>query len=245
MPLILLCPYDETSTRKGASEGARVMIEALAPHIPGFEVIEVGNPETCSAIYCRQLREYAAQDPWVLALGGDQLITFPLLEVCKAAHPKLKLVTFDAYPDAPEHPLLTNESFAFYARYELGIETLVVGARAGLEEAADGVTVLSHDEIEGLGDEATAQRIMAFVGDDPFYLSVDLQVLDPLELPAVSRPALEGMSADRLQALLQATLQRRPVAVDVTELNPLRGGGFEDVLELVLEPVASWLQTLQ
>ena len=93
-----------------------------------------------------------------------------------------------------------------------------------------------------MGVDAALARIAAFVGDAPFYFSVDVDVLDPAEFSAVSDPVQGGISVDALTALARGVLAQAPVAADIVEYNSLRDpdGGALRRLDPLLKEYAQW-----
>jgi arginase family enzyme len=247
---VLLAGYDGTSRVPGVSLGAGPLHAALAAAAgvaagapPPWRVCAVAEESKSSAVWGRRLHAEAAARPVALALGGEHLVTFPLVEALAARHPGLRVVVLDAHHDAYAYPLLTHYSVFHHVRHELGVPVLVVGARYELEQA-DGVDVLGVEACRTLGADGVARRVRAHVGDAPLYLSVDLDVVDPGLLPAVSAPVAGGLDVAELTALTGALLALAPVGVDVMEYNPLRdgpaGAGLAALRPFFLE-LARWL----
>ncbi|MBK6694398.1 MAG: arginase family protein [Myxococcales bacterium] len=196
-----------------------------------------------SAMVCRKVRAAAEAGNCRLLLGGEHLVTFPVLEVMVKRHPGLKLVVLDAHHDAYPHPVLNHWSLFHFATRELEIPTLVVGARHELDRADSACQILSADDVRERGVDAALDRIGDFVGGAPFYFSVDVDVVDPRTLRAVSDPVPGGISGDELLALVRGVLGRQPVAMDVVEYNALRDHDASGlaVLRPMLVEVARWL----
>ncbi len=69
------------------------------------------------------------------------------------------------------------------------------------------------------------------------YVTIDMDVLDPSEAPAVGNPAPEGWNTSTLLDLLAETLDHRVVGVDVVEVAPHYDSGGTSLLAayIVLE----------
>lgn len=244
---IIVAAYDGTSRVPGASLGARALLDALTAAgltAAASRQRHLRDDSKSSALWCRRLLELARGEDVALTLGGEHLVTFPVLEALRERHAGLRLVVFDAHHDAYEHPLLTHWSVLRFAAVELQVPTLVVGVRHEVELCAPGVTLLPMAEVSALGPRGVAARIEAFTAGAPFYLSVDLDVLEPERFPAVSDRVAGGLSIEALQVLVRGALHLGPVAMDLVELNPLREREVSPGLPLLrplLEEVAAWV----
>lgn len=242
---ILLAEYDGTSRIPGTSLGASALWSALSayPQAPRWQMRRVREETKSSALWCRKLRSIAERSSIDLALGGEHLISFPLLEALTSRHPGLRLVVLDAHHDAYDYPLLTHYSLFHYTHAELGIPAMMLGVRHEIEKATTGVQIVSAEECRRMGLEALRRTIHDFVAGNPFYFSIDLDVLDPQEFAAVSDAVAGGLSVSEVVELARAVFACAPVAVDLVEYNPLRDPErrcLERIAPL-LEELACWL----
>jgi arginase family enzyme len=239
-----ICSFDGTSRTSGAGEGAEELWKEYFAGSTRVEPRRFRLESKNSAMFCRQLHDAATHLGFRLALGGEHLITFPLVEALAARQPDLKLVVLDAHHDAYDYPLLTHYSLFHFTVHDLGVPTMIVAARHELDQASAGVRVLSAHDLAAQGIHGALSSIASFIGDSPFYLSVDLDVLEPSVFPAVSAPVDGGLSVDELSTLIRGLLARDPVAVDITEYNPVsrrRAPGELGTLEPVFAEVHRWL----
>lgn len=243
-PRILLAGYDGTSRVAGASLGAEPLWHALQQlagrPLPACSLYEQSKS---SALWCRRIRAHARNSPVRLALGGEHLITFPLLEALCERHPGLRLVVLDAHHDAYDYPLLTHYTVLHYACHDLGVPTLILGARHELEQMRSACRVITAERL-GRNPAAVVDEIRAFVRGAPFYLSLDVDVLEPADFPAVSSPVEGGPSVPELASLCKALLELQPLAIDIVEYNPLKDSPDGECLRRLsplLVEVARWL----
>ena len=61
-----------------------------------------------------------------------------------------------------------------------------------------GFKVIHCDEFQSEGIDHVAKRIRDRVGDNPMYLSIDIDVLDPAHAPGTGTPEIAGMSYESL-----------------------------------------------
>jgi agmatinase len=240
---IVVCPFDSTSRGPGASAGAAVLARRLRAGrgADAWRFHHVACDSKSSAIYCRLIRAAARQHAPRFAIGGDHLITFPLVEELASRQP-LRLVVLDAHHDAYAHPLLSHWSLFHFTRAELDVPTLVVGARWELESST--VDVISADALATGGVAACAQKIREFVAGGAWYLSVDVDVVAPSELPAVSSPVAGGPTVAVVAELVREALALGPIAADIVEYNPLLDDGDLSglrALEPILQAFREWL----
>lgn len=184
-------------------------------------------------------------------VGGDHSVSYPLLRAFHDVE-DLHVVQLDAHLDFTDSRNATRHANS--SPFRRAVEALpnlthitVVGLRGVRADA------------EAFG--AARQRGHALVGADRVhaspasvlellptgknvYLSVDVDVLDPSELPGTSSPEPEGLTYGQVRDLVQATLERNTlVGMDVTELAPnLDPSGRSELLtaRLLAETLALW-----
>jgi arginase len=161
------------------------------------------------------------RDVYVLALGGDHAITYPILRAYGARYNQLNILHLDAHPDLYDEYEGNRLSHACpFARImeeklvsrlvQVGIRTMNPHQRAQAERF--GVEVIEMRQWD-------PRLKLEFRG--PLYLSIDLDVLDPAFAPGVSHHEPGGLSTRELLSLLQG-LQTPIVGADIVELNPGR-----------------------
>jgi agmatinase len=83
-----------------------------------------------------------------------------------------------------------------------------------------GVTILSAQDVHAMGPEAVAQRIRAVVGEQPAYLSFDIDALDPAFAPGTGTPEIGGLASWQAQAILRRLRGVAFAGMDVVEVAP-------------------------
>ena len=168
----------------------------------------------------------------LVALGGDHAITLPLLRALKVRRGPLALVHFDAHVDTwPEN---FGQAYAhgsvFYHAIGEGLvqprRMVQIGIRSPLPREvhdwtlAQGVSIISAQEVHEAGAAAVAQRIREIVGEAEVYLSFDIDVLDPAFAPGTGTPEVGGLASWQAQAILRRLEGLRFVGMDVVEVAP-------------------------
>ncbi|HLL30680.1 MAG TPA: agmatinase [Allosphingosinicella sp.] len=165
-----------------------------------------------------------------IALGGDHMVSFPLVAGLARVHGPLNILHFDAHPDLYDQfegdPLSHASPFARimeagHARrlVQVGIRTLNRHCREQAERFGVEIVEMRHFSAEEVP-----------IPDAPLYISIDLDGFDPAFAPGVSHHEPGGLSVRDLLSVLHRV--RSPiVGADVVELNPSRDvGGVTAVL---------------
>ena len=154
-------------------------------------------------------------------LGGDHMVTFPIVAGLAEAHGSVNILHFDAHPDLYEDfggdPLSHASPFARimergFARrlVQVGIRTLNAECRKQVETY--GVEVVEMRDF-------TAERVP--IPEQPLYVSIDLDALDPAFAPGVSHHEPGGLSVRDILSVLHR-VPSPIVGADVVEYNPTR-----------------------
>jgi agmatinase len=168
----------------------------------------------------------------LLALGGDHGITLPLLRALEARRAPPALVHFDAHVDTwPESfGQAYGHGSVFYHAINEGLvqprRMVQIGIRSPLDPdvhdwtVAQGVSIISAQEVHEAGPAAIAQRIREIVGEAEVYLSFDIDALDPAFAPGTGTPEIGGLASWQAQAILRRLAGLRFVGMDVVEVAP-------------------------
>ena len=164
----------------------------------------------------------AARDGAVpIGLGGDHMVSFPIVAGLASVHGPLEILHFDAHPDLYDDfegdPLSHASPFARimeagHARrlVQVGIRTLNRHCREQAKRF--GVEVV---EMRRFVPEAVP------IPGTPLYISIDLDALDPSVAPGVSHHEPGGLTARELLRVLHR-VEVPIVGADVVEYNPSR-----------------------
>jgi agmatinase len=169
----------------------------------------------------------------LVTMGGDHTIAFPLLRTTHRRHGPVALVHFDAHVDT--YDTYMNAGYTHGTPFRRAAEeglfipghSMHVGIRGSKygpedlsEDAQFGFTVLGTWEIESIGIDGYVTRIREQVGDNPLYLSIDIDVLDPAFAPATGTPEVGGFSSRELVGILRGLRGLQLVGADVVEVAP-------------------------
>jgi agmatinase len=156
-----------------------------------------------------------------LFLGGDHMVSFPIVRGLAASHGPLNILHFDAHPDLYDDFAGDPHSHASpFARIMEGghARRLVqVGIRTLNRHCREQVARFGVEVVEMDGFDARAVPIP----DGPLYISIDLDALDPAFAPGVSHHEPGGLSTRELLSVLHR-VAGPIVGADVVEYNPVR-----------------------
>ena len=170
----------------------------------------------------------------IISIGGDHTIAFPLL---KAINKKFKgpvaLVHFDAHLDTwdtyfgapfthgtPFRRAREENLFLDNASMHVGIRGPLYSKNDLKNDADFGFKIVHCDEFQSQGIDKIVKRIKDRVGDNPLYLSIDIDVLDPAFAPGTGTPEIAGMTSREMVNVLRGISGLNLISADVVEVSP-------------------------
>jgi agmatinase len=170
----------------------------------------------------------------IVTIGGDHTIALPLLRaVNKKCGQPVALVHFDAHLDTWDTyfgaPYTHGTPFR-RAREEglfLDDASMHVGIRGPLYSRDDlrededlGFKIIHCDDFQTQSINQIVKRIRDRVGENPLYLSIDIDVLDPAHAPGTGTPEIAGMTSREMLNILRGLSGMNLVSADVVEVAP-------------------------
>ncbi|HET7709563.1 MAG TPA: agmatinase family protein [Sphingomicrobium sp.] len=173
----------------------------------------------------------AARDGAIpIFLGGDHMVSFPIIAGLASVHGPLNILHFDAHPDLYDDfdgdPLSHASPFARVMEGGHARRLVQVGIRSANRHC--------RDQAERFGVETVAMADFAPdrvpLPEPPLYVSIDMDALDPAFAPGVSHHEPGGLSVRDILSVLHR-VPRPIVGADVVEYNPDRDlGGMTAVV---------------
>ena len=179
-------------------------------------------------------REVLARGQLPLLLGGEHSLSAPPISVTHEFYPDLTVVHIDAHGDLRDEYEGTPLSHACIERrvVEMGIPLTEIGVRSFSPEEAEflktrpDVAIVWDYQLAAGSARIPWERLSKHV-----YLTIDLDGIDPSEMPAVGTPEPGGLRWHQLLGLLRGIFARTSVvAMDVVELCPMQGQERADFL---------------
>ncbi|MCE3234646.1 MAG: agmatinase [Vampirovibrio sp.] len=231
-------PYDGTTsfrpgTRFGpeAIRGASWGLETYSPlqdadldGTPYFDAGELefplGNRDAILTMIRENARDVVQAGKRWLGLGGEHLVTFPVIEAYVEKYPDLAILHFDAHADLRDDYLGEKLSHATVLRRcvdLVGADSLVqLGIRSGPQEEfawmrKNGTLLETREDLP---------KALARLEGRPVFLTIDLDVLDPSIMSGTGTPEPGGMSFSTFVEWLMEFRHLNFVGADVVELSP-------------------------
>ena len=238
-------PFDQAVThRTGTRFGPRAIREAssLQPYDPPYgwptnpleemAIIDYGDlafdyakvsdfPDTLTA----HIRTILAAGAGTVTLGGDHFITFPILKAYAEKFGPLSLIHFDAHSDLwpDDNMARIDHGTMFYKAVKAGYvdpaRSVQIGIRTTTEDYL-GVHVITAREAHEMGVAAVVGRAKEVVGDNPAYVTFDIDALDPAFAPGTGTPVWGGLASWQVAAMLRDLAGINMVGGDVVEVSP-------------------------
>jgi len=239
LTVILGCPYDgSASFRPGARFGPSAIrraswgIETFSPYLQrdltrysindmGDLELPLGEKRISLGLIRKALGQILSKKKFPILLGGDHLITLPIIEEILPIYPNLHLVQIDAHTDLREDYLGETLSHSTVMRKvidRMGEGRLFqIGIRSGTEE--EFTLARRMKSIVSL-DSGSLSSMMKRLSNKPVYISLDLDVMDPSLLPGVGTPEPGGLTFQEIISLLKKLQALHVIGFDMVELTP-------------------------
>ncbi|SHI60995.1 agmatinase [Aureimonas altamirensis DSM 21988] len=186
-------------------------------------------PETAHEAIRAEASALMAKTGFLLTLGGDHSITWPLLQAHAERHGPLGLIHFDAHQDtwpiaiAADGSQRVDHGSFLIAAVEAGLvdpqRSIQVGIRTHAPESC-GIEIIHGDALDEMSAAEIAARITARAGSGPAYLTFDIDCLDVAFAPGTGTPVAGGPSSARMLSVLRRLGHLPIVGADVVEVSP-------------------------
>jgi agmatinase len=237
-------PFDAAVTnRPGARFGPQAIRRAAAIfdndpqypfHMDLFEQLKVvdygdclldsGNHQKTPATIEREAKKLLSSGAFLLSLGGDHFVTWPVLKAHAAIHGPLAMVQFDAHQDTWPDDGKRIDHGSFVARaVRAGVidpgRSIQIGIRTHAPEDF-GIKILYGYELEEMRASDIAYAIAERTGGRKTYVTFDIDCLDPAYAPGTGTPVAGGPSSAKILSVLRQMGQIDIVGADIVEVAP-------------------------
>ena len=168
-----------------------------------------------------------------MTAGGDHLISLPILRGLAQDGP-VGMIHFDAHTD------LFNEYFGgtkythgtpFRRAIEEGLldpkRVIQIGIRGTMYDGEDiefgranGVTILTIEDLMARGVDDVMAQARDVVGDQPTYCSYDIDFIDPAFAPGTGTPEIGGPNTFTAQQVVRQLRGLNLIGADLVEVSP-------------------------
>jgi len=209
---------------------SEVGIHTAAPIEPLAE-----GPQTMLPVIGEEISTLFHAGKFPVLVGGDHSVTIGALDALKNNWESLWILHIGGRANLREeangtpfcHSCTMARARESFHCAQLGLKSWSGEEEESLWEHADRI-VTAEDLVTN--PDTAFDRLMAVL-DDPVYITIDLNCLDPGIMPSVSFPEPGGMDWRLLTQVLKAVAsERHVVGFDVTGLCPIPGFGAPDFL---------------
>ncbi|WP_333832462.1 agmatinase [Rubrimonas sp.] len=167
-----------------------------------------------------------------LSCGGDHSMSLPILRAIARERP-LGMIHIDAHCDTGDNYM--GSRFHHGAPFKVAVDeglldpkrVAQIGIRGSLYDREmwkfstdSGMRVMLIEEVEARGWRACMEEALALVGDDPIYVSFDIDSLDPAFAPGTGTPEAGGLTMREAQGMVRMLAGRRIAGADMVEVSP-------------------------
>jgi agmatinase len=254
--VVLQAGYEHTSSYgRGSANGPKEIINAshyveYYDEELGLETINETNIHTAKALeFGREVHEEALSrierkadeiiksGKFLITLGGEHTISFPIFKAFQNNYPNLSILQLDAHADLRESYEGSRFSHAcVMARIrELNPKIAQYGVRALskieselIETDKNIQTVYAHNLVQG---KVNQDHLLRHLTED-VYVTIDADAFDPSVIPGTGTPEPGGLKwYETLQFLKRVFTEKNVVGFDVVECCPREG---ENISEFTL-----------
>ncbi|MVP02535.1 MULTISPECIES: agmatinase [Paenibacillus] len=191
----------------------------------GDLMLPFGNAGRSLEIIGEYVRGLLDDGKFPLGIGGEHLVSWPVIREVYAKYPDLVLIHFDAHTDLREQyegePLSHSTPIRKAAELIGGKNVYQFGIRSGMREefeyARKNLNFHPFEVLEPL------KKVLPDLAGRPVYLTIDIDVLDPSAAPGTGTAEAGGITSKELLAAVHAIAGSdvNVVGADVVEVAPV------------------------
>jgi agmatinase len=166
-----------------------------------------------------------SKGPGLLSLGGDHFVAYPLIKAHIRKHGgPISLLHFDAHSDtwADEDGRIDHGTMFYHAAKQGLVDpkrSVQIGLRTSNPDTM-GFNVLDAPWVHAEGIAATIEAARKHIGDNPVYLSFDIDCLDPSYAPGTGTPVCGGLTSHQAMEIIRGLKGINIIGMDIVEVAP-------------------------
>jgi agmatinase len=229
--VLLACPLEATSSFRGGTKFAPDSIrkaswtlETYSPYLKqdldevmfcdsGNLELRQGDLEYSLDLIEDAATELIGKDKKLLVLGGEHLVTYPVMRAMGKRHSGVQMVHFDAHCDLRddyEGQRLSHATVMKRVKELGGLEIFQIGVRSGTRREFE--ELLPVESPASLAARLDPSRLT--------YVTFDMDVFDPSLVAGVTTPEPGGLTFNEVMAYFSVLRGMKLVAADIVELAP-------------------------
>jgi agmatinase len=185
-----------------------------------------GNAQRSLDIIEEYIDSLLAADKIPLGMGGEHLVSWPVMKAMYKKYPDLAIIHFDAHTDLREEyegePLSHSTPIRKIAEHIGPKNVYSFGIRSGMKEELqwakeNGMHISKFEVLEPL------KEILPTLAGRPVYVTIDIDVLDPAHAPGTGTVDAGGITSKELLASIHAIARSEVNVVggDLVEVAPI------------------------
>ena len=220
-----LAPYRIREVSEGIEEYSMYQdksLETLDFYDAGDIILPFGNVSKCLQRIEKVCERFVSRGQKVFSMGGEHLVSWPLIKAYHKYYPDLMVVQLDAHADLRGDYL--GESLSHAAVMRLAAELL--GPHRVFQM---GIRSCTRDELSYAykNTQLYADVLLDVVAEvkekiqgRPVYFTLDIDVIDPAYAPGTGTPEAGGFSSREVLQLMLELKSLNIVGFDVVEISP-------------------------
>jgi agmatinase len=185
-----------------------------------------GNPQKSIDIIEEFVDQVLDAGKFPLGMGGEHLVSWPVMKAVYKKYPDLAIIHFDAHTDLREQyegePLSHSTPIRKIAEHIGPNNVYSFGIRSGMKEEFEwakqnGMHISKFEVLEPL------KEILPTLAGRPVYVTIDIDVLDPAHAPGTGTVDCGGITSKELLASIHAIARSEVNVVggDLVEVAPI------------------------
>lgn len=220
-----LAPYRIREVSEGIEEYSIYQDKSLEDinfYDAGDIAIPFGNVEESLKRIEEVTIELLQKGKKVFALGGEHLVSFPLIKAYSKFYPDLAVIQFDAHADLRPDYLGESFSHATVMRKVTGLigtgNLFQLGIRSATREEMEYAVLNTNMYLNQLS--SAIEEVKSKLKGRKVYITLDIDVLDPAFAPGTGTPEAGGFSSRELFEVLLVLKDLDIVGFDLVEISP-------------------------
>ncbi|TVY10833.1 agmatinase [Paenibacillus cremeus] len=199
-------------------------LEEMTYFDAGDLLLPFGNAGRSLEVIGEYVRGLLADGKFPFGLGGEHLVSWPVIQEVYAKYPDLALIHIDAHADLREsyegeplsHSTPVRKAAALMGGkniYQFGIRS---GSREEFQFGRENINFYPFEVLEPL------RKVLPELAGRPVYLTIDIDVLDPSCAPGTGTAEAGGITSKELLAAIHAMAasELNFVGADIVEVAP-------------------------
>ena len=186
--------------------------------------LPIGNVSECLKVIEKVTDSLLKDKKFPILIGGEHLVTYPIIRAFKHHYQDLVVLHFDAHADLRVDYLGESNSHATVMRKVaelVGPQNLFqFGIRSGTKEefawGRKNTNMFVERVIEPL------REVVPQLGNRPVYVSLDIDVVDPAYAPGTGTPEAGGCSSREIIQAIHELGAANVVGFDLVEVSPIK-----------------------